>query len=508
MLEIQLADGSGYLDLYPSETIEFSNPLNIHDFEHIEGSKSWRFKLPKTGSNMRLTGWANLAFVQQKFEHKIRINVSLNGALWKTGFLYFLEEQSQYWDVHFAGEVGLLKELIQDKDLRDFTLETITGISNMQTHAKATVDHGNSVYNYIFCEMFAPNGGVPHTRRINKSTYSAGGSWLGFDDMEGGYYIPMVPFPYVKSVLQLIADELQIKFAGDLWKDEEFARLVFVNTFCLNEADEDGLPVGAPGDTIDLRNHVPKVPLSELIKEISILFNQLVIYDDVSSTITFYHRLSILNGKPNLGLRNKVSDIRQQYSERRTYSLSYEYNPNDEDRINSNSKIGVDMSGINNGPDSEKVVSTFSTIPSHYFNDYFHLPMTTLELNAEAPKAFLFYRGFNSVYNDDPVDPFYFKQPVLTCDLNYVPDTGYTLDSYSLLWKGDGGLYSVWWESFLQKMSLARVLKLQVLLSAADLVEFDTKQVYVLANFTGIFENLNARIKGNRLIVEGQYLKF
>ena len=365
MLEIELADGSGRLDLFPKEGIPFEQSFNLYDFEHIEGTKSWSFKLPKTANNVKNCGWINVSNLRTDFKNSYRVNVYLFGDLWKIGLLYFLEDYPTYWSVHFAGEAGLLKQLFDDKELVDFSFPKITSIADTYAHAKLAAEEGPSEHPYTFAEVYIPNaqndGLIPSYLNPNKYNFSTG-IWEGFISNVGGGFAPLCPFPYVKQVLEVIGNELGVHFAGELWNDTEFERLVFFNTQCLNTLVDD-VPEGAPVDSIDVNNHVPKVKVTDLLINICQFFNQLIEYDDTVGTITFISRKTVFSSTLVNDFRYKISSSRRLYKEKRDFSLKYEYLQEDLDVAKYFGTLS-DLTGINGGAAATELNVKFSTIPT------------------------------------------------------------------------------------------------------------------------------------------------
>lgn len=508
MLEIELANGGGYLDLDPSVRIQFEQNFNLHDFQHIEGTKSWKFQLPKTANNIKRTGWLNVPEVKSDFENSLRVRVVLNGSLWKTGPLYFISEKESYFEVHFAGEAGLLKQILGDARLREFNLPFLQGITDIYDHAKASTLLAPDSTPYVFAEVYVPNssnpGTVPNYLNSNKFDTNAG-DWLGFNGNISGDYAALCPFPYVKYNLNLIANQLGIKFGGAIWEDEEFSRMVFFNTVCLNELVNDQA-TGPPVNEIRVADHVPDVTLVKLLKSIAKLFNQIIVYDDKRSLIKFINRADIIKQPVNDSLRRRVSGIGIEFEEKRLYSLMYEFNQ-DDISVRDQRGSGTDLSGVfENSEQSQEIEVEFSTLPTLTSGiQYDEEPISSLDLNEDVPYQFLFYRGYK-VYPQGimPKNP---ETPYVSGDLMYTPATGYTLDSYSLAWLGNGGLYEVWWKNYLESLKLATVLKVKLSVSASELINFESIALYALHQYVGFFEEMSASFSGDTLNVEVQFLK-
>lgn len=503
-----MADGSGRLDLMPGEKISFEESFNLYDFEHVEGTKSWRFRLPKTPNNYRLTKWQGLTHLRKASKKYISVRVNVLGELWKTGQLRFLSEEDTYWNMYFAGDIGVFSSIIGERSIRDFTLTEVTSIPDIYAHAKAAAEGGPDTFAYTFAEVYVPNAQndplIPSFLNANSFNFSTG-EWIGFVGPVGGGYAPLCPFPYVKNVLMEIANELGITIAGDLINDEEFGRLVFFNTQCLNTIVDD-VPQGIPVNEIKVKNHVPDVPFSELLVGLSQLFNQIVEYDPISSVLFFTSRESLLNSAVESSLRyGTVSKVKSLYEEVRSYSLSYDFNQEDLDRIQHNGTIS-DLGGIVNEEAGTKLEIAFSTLPTLQWGDpYDENAASSLALNDDVPKQFLFFRGFKKYpMVTSPVIP---EVPYVSSDLSYTPATGSTLDKYSLLWKGEGGLYEVWWARFLTALNLSSVAELELTLGLKDFKRLSAKQRIAFRESVCLIEEIKIDIKASIMRVRAQALR-
>ena len=119
----------------------------------------------------------------------------------------------------------------------------------------------------------------------------------------------------------------------------------------------------------------------------------------------------------------------------------------------------------------------------------------------------MFFRGFKlapEIFSAPNIP----EVPYVSCDLNYTPAPGYTLDKYALTWKGTNGLHETWWAEFLSVLRLGRVLEVELVLNAKDLLTFQYLKRHSLMEDVVIFEEMKATIKNEQLKVKGQVLKF
>lgn len=515
MLEIELADGSGRLDLMPGEKISFEESFNLYDFEHVEGKRSWRFKLPKTPNNVRKLGWS--AFLESRggAQRKIAININFNSTLWSSGLLYFQGETSDSWLVYFAGEVGVLKDLIGDKTLLDFNLSSFTGLGNMYDHAKVVAEAGPSSYKYTFAEVYLPKADINPTEVplpfANYLAYNnTSGLWEGFAGQIGSFYWPLIPFPYVKSVLDEIASELGVSFGGELWENPEFGRLVFFNTRALNSVDEDtGRASGIPVSEVHLSNHVPDIKLVDVLKDLGKFFNQSIKYVDKTQTIQFSHRSKLLSKEVSRSLEQKVVDINQNFGEQRLYSFSSPFSEEDLVACNKVSDVEANLDGIQNGEQSTSVETVFSTLPMRHYGGLLDeiTPVSTLNINEEVPKTFMFFSYRRSTRFDGGASPVYDKVPFLRSDTVYTAPPGETKDLNSLKWLSGSGLFNRWWQSYTTALENGKVLTVDLLMDSMDVVNFDESQKQLLFKYHCLFEKIAFNLGGKKTRLKAQVLK-
>jgi hypothetical protein len=515
MLEIELADGNGRLDLLPKTEIDFEQEFNLYNFDFIEGTKTWTFKLPKTPNNIRLIGLQSLIEARSVFENRIQVNINVNSDFWKTGLLYFDQESLSEWSVYFAGEAGLMKQLFTDSYLTDYQLPSVTGITNVYTHAKDVAAAGPASYSYTFAEVYLPQADFDSSEiplpfanylTFNDTTQK----WSGFAGEINGLYWPLIPFPYVKSILQEIADQLGVSFSGKLWENDEFSRLVFFNTKCLNGVDiETGRPTLYPANEIYLRNHVPKIKVTDLLKDIGRFFNQIIIYDDRSSTISFFHREDLLSAKLNDKLRYQVSTISQNFRERRKYRFESPFKEEDVIASNKVSDDPSDLTGILGGDQTTLVKTEFGTLPMRTYGGLFQevVPVSTMNFNEDNPNIFLFFSYRKSTRFASGGATVFDKVPFVRSDINYPPPVGEVKDLHGLQWKGGSGLFERWWKAYVNALIDAKVLKVSLMFTSKELSQFDPLAKYILFNYICVFENLKGKITSNKILLEGQVLK-
>lgn len=298
-------------------------------------------------------------------------------------------------------------------------------------------------------------------------------------------YNPMVPFFYVFKIMELLSEKLQVKFSGDIFSDEELSRLVFFNTVCLNQMTENVPGTVTSSTFIRYAKHLPQMTVRKLLIEFCKWFNQRMDYFPIDNTLRFTLRDKALDSPIQDDLRYKVLRVETIFNEKRTYNLRYAYLQEDVNLASSGWQ--ETLNGVDGETGSTDLVAEFSTLPmrygynevdadwrefpgdtrmkDNYFADYWR-PVSSLGLNADVPKQWLFFRGFHE-YEYPPAGATTVPEiPLVSSNLDYVNLSG--KDGYTAYWQGTGGLYATWWKRYLYALSLGRVLRVYALISGSS----------------------------------------
>lgn len=337
-------------------------------------------------------------------------------------------------------------------------------------------------------------------------------------------YNPMVPFIKVFKVLQYIAAEKGFSLSGELMENVEIQELVFFNTVCLNTMDDNVPGTVLPNTQIEFKRHIPDIPVVDLLKAIGTLFNQRLDFSNNDNTLRFIPRVRALSSSVSQSLRDKVIRMETIHREKRTYHLRYSYSQSDAELASAN--WSGTLEGVDSEEGSETLTSAFSTLAMRYgFNEVdpsweefpgdssmdetypglWWRPVSAMPLNADVPQQFLLWRKFHYYlagnWNNDP------QLPQVSSDLSFTNFENYT---QTLLWQGAGGLYDVYWKEFLYTLSLAKVLRVFVLLDGQSWNRTQLLSRQALREWVCLFElvKLNLKQDDHAVIAEAQVLKF
>jgi|GEM_PF-2830673 len=317
----------------------------------------------------------------------------------------------------------------------------------------------------------------------NEGPVSTPGKWEFIILQNNIWYVPVVPFFYVLNILETVFDQLGINLKGEIFSNGEIRKLLFFNVTTLNDEDDEGLITVAANTQIIYANHIPDVTVKDLVRELATWFNQRLDFSVNDNSLTMVHRTEVFTNSISSALENRLIRIEVQHKEKRTYNLSSEYNPEDFKTL----VLGWNgsLEGVDGEEGSEDISSSFGSLPMVYgfrevnpswvqyagdpplsdkYPGYMWRPASPLNLNDDVPKQFLFWRGLHiytgGTWGNDP------ELPQVSSDFNFnIPGSSF---QYTTLWKGAGGLYQKWWKPYLDPLSLAKVVKLYIIMNQAS----------------------------------------
>lgn len=334
-------------------------------------------------------------------------------------------------------------------------------------------------------------------------------------------YVPIVPFLYVFDILGYISTDTGITFEGEIFEIDELKRMVFFNVTALNQLNDQELGTVLTNTQIFYGKHLPNITALELLKQLAVLFNQRIDYDITTNSLIFSRRDAILSSPVNQDLRDNVISQEILFNQKRTYNLSYPFVEKDVELTDGS--FTETLEGIPGELNSEDIKPDFSTLPMRTgffsvdknFKQYSgqqalefywpgnHIrPVTSLNINDAPPKQFLIFRCDDHVVTNGPWLATYPELPFLGSGLQQNSVT--CNDQYTLYWQGTGGLYETYFEKYLKSLSLAKVVRLRILLNAKGWQRDSLLQRQALRDHLYILETakINVKVNSDRMIAE------
>ena len=250
MLGIKVGDE--WLDLFPGTLLEIeqNNPYLQFD-DKVLGDYSLPLELPDTPKNRRLTGYASLiqtrvdtvgidvAVFHSGFQHSIgklkveKPNIHLNTA--KKGRLscYYLTGISAFYqdtkDIRL-NQVDLGGE-------RSFAWAGFVYFGNsFWSHIHQVLNAAPGSFDYAFYPVINKtfDGGLGSVDLVNRVRYNAGAGRVEFEEFCDPAALhseknPIVPFPYLKYVLEKAIEHVGWKIQGDILSAPNFQQITLAN---------------------------------------------------------------------------------------------------------------------------------------------------------------------------------------------------------------------------------------------------------------------------------------
>lgn len=491
---IQLAINSTFLDTDAKLSISIKEAFAFDEFLSIPGEHSWKFSLPKTPTNRRAFGFADVPEIVWQPATSYPCSIYIDGRIFKSGKLFIEQASNTQFDVYFVGTMGALKQVLNGIKMHELTnLPVVTGINNMFTYAKDAATATNQPF--VFCEVYMPNGDLP-LNFLNRVDYTrtSTGNWEGFE--ETGVNL-LTPFLYLREFWQTLALEYGITYNSTFLQDAEINSLIIFNNKPLNIPSTAGEFQNLFPKRIDARNHVPDETVEDFLVEFAKLFNLFIYYDDNTKVLSIIPRQNMLN-LPRVIYNNKLVSYNTVFKDAKTYS--YRFNLN-EAELNASEDWQGTLAGVNGPVGSDVIECKMSTLPMWDLNTngIFHLPLCTQRVGESVGMRLLFYRGLQ---NTNAAAPSWGPIPLAASDTRYT--TGFNL---ALTWQDNEGLYQTWYKNWEESAGAARTLKLILLLSEADLINFSPDKVYVIDGYKCLIKNLEYELGTREVLAEAEVLK-
>ncbi|TAF48688.1 MAG: hypothetical protein EAZ63_03820 [Runella slithyformis] len=242
----------------------------IFNFSEIRGTKTSDFTLPLTAKNRRIFGhYDNPQFGQTGKLY--RCEKMLDGQVIERGFVALKEASNNGFNLYFTQNLGEIFGDFQDVTLNkiDFGSEPLAGFV-------PPVNPVLSTAKYCFPQVVNPTFYGTNTQS----------GWNGYMNQYtlGAYNAhARVPMFFVHWVLKQCATLCDFTFKGAFMDDPTMQRLIFYNTFSLDDAS-----------TLTYANHLPELSLRALLKELRLMFNLYLDFDVATRTLTIDYADSIM----------------------------------------------------------------------------------------------------------------------------------------------------------------------------------------------------------------------
>lgn len=241
-------------DLDPGMNILLERYNPMLDFDTIQGAKVLDFTLPFTARNNAI--FSNFGHPQAPYQFREYLcEKRAAGRTVERGYIQLKSVSPSGFVVFFTQNLGEIFGDYQAVMLNKLPL----GSEAVPSSFVANTDITTAKY----C--------LPKIQ--NSAFYSTNGSSIGYSGYVNNYSSsytagPKVPMLSVHWVLKKIGEITNFKFKGAFMDDARMKRLIFYNTFSLDNAT-----------VIEYANHLPEMTIPELLKELRKLFNLSLFFD-------------------------------------------------------------------------------------------------------------------------------------------------------------------------------------------------------------------------------------
>jgi hypothetical protein len=309
MITIKRTDTSEYFDT--SADMAFTMKIESPYFSPLEESDyTLPFRLPRTANNRRILGFIDSLDVTAPFPENIPVEIASGSIIQYAqmnvsstspeGISVYVIYRQKWKDmlntllptIDFGGDRAItttdggdwasMKDHAKDVAYSDpLTYDyTFAPIHNPNLHANATtIDGSNAAHTYSgIVNLYDPNNDtffdIPNVFRIAGDGYMQ--SYMS--DEKVPTISSFVPFPYLVYVINRVAAHMNLRVLSSWIMEPATQKLIIYNTYTLDAVSERTFGIDTywvmDSDTqINLKNHVPKISISDFLGGLAEMFN-------------------------------------------------------------------------------------------------------------------------------------------------------------------------------------------------------------------------------------------
>jgi hypothetical protein len=271
MIRIVTADNS--LKLLPKTNIRFEMPSPLFDFDSIIGTYSFPLNVP-TKPNYKALGFNNLTGNKADLPENVACHVLLHNNEWLEGTIKVNNVQNGQTSIALLSSTGHFGNIIKFKKLSDLALGGIRDIgpalSDIIDHANDTTSGTASTYDYVFFPYKNPDfygdtnpdyGGYVNEWDHDNQTFF-------YNTATNKYCIS--PCIYIVYLIQQIFEEHGFTVSGSFLEDPEIRQLVLYNNTALEY--NNGAPLNEFNRYLNLQKHIPQATIADFLIGLRKLF--------------------------------------------------------------------------------------------------------------------------------------------------------------------------------------------------------------------------------------------
>lgn len=316
---IGLRKGDSILELLPGSSIRVEEKNDILNFDAIEPTYTWPFRLP-TAPNSAVLGFPNqLSNNQNALRDFPDWELTLNGNTWRKGILSVESANDEFIEATFKARAGVLSQY-KDRPIAELIDVTHTFPSSDPADLESYNSSLNSPVIFPVIHFWGH-----HTLYNNNFTGS----------LKGEYLLPVFRLKYI---LREIFKALGVEFHDYISShDNDFSNMVIFHNRRLDtlydiRANPGSVPPKVPlvPTTMKVQDYLPPISLGDLIKSVRILTCSVADMDSEKRVFKMMSFNRLIKQKP-IDLSDKIqSEYEVQRPNVRAFKLQFDNNNSDQ----------------------------------------------------------------------------------------------------------------------------------------------------------------------------------
>jgi len=555
MIELKVLYKNSYknIDLPEDFTISLNYNSGVFDFDQIAGSYSLPFQLQNTINNNRLFEFPNSLENVNQSKRELKAQLWTNGLLLHSGSLEISETDAETFKCTFKFDAGEFASEQRDKLITDCNLG---GEREWIWHDHFTNENSDFALPRFMNNNFDDNILEVLNADIDffVNEYVCSELYNGYlikYALENGpnfpwYITAICPFPYLYKIINYIFKSLNYNLEDNFFaSDEALKKLIIFNLYdamkCTAGYNDNAATnyITYVLDTYDLKNHVPKISVHELILNLKNYF--CIDFNFKDGKLKINSISDYVKSTDYIDITSKTLDYEKKYFKEKSKGFSIEFSPDTDDNIikaiedfgkfyNKEFEIHYNFSSRPENPEiddiylnlypafesgdfymylvrtewsneNEKIITDWIELNNSLFSNYYS--------NFERDTTFKSnISQFFGVSEQQGVSPFHLEKKEFTklrlgLDGGFqdVPFAFHKVDGLSLNFWTENGLFKKFWKPFTDwYFNIPYELEKKINFSIPDLKNFDFSKKYRINNHLYFIDSIKVVIRENGIV--------
>lgn len=474
MIDLKLNHTS--LDLGGNANIGLELTSPLFQRNNIPGSISYPFTIPATPNNRRQLNHPELLSSTEQFKTYSDVQLYIEHILYKIGTLKIQDTSDKDYRINFKSDSGDIQEKIKDVKLADIDLGT------------ATLDYNiiNSTYPTAKYQLFPLKNpdfyGENNTEFAKYLNYYTPAGAFATNTLGNNQYA-IVPFPYLRHILDRIGTHLGYTFTGTWLSEADVQRTVIYNNYALDNLNAGNNDFITAANGIDFKNHVPDITIGQFFVALQNYFGLAFIFNPILKTCQLVRLTDVANNREYIDWTSRTEPGYK--------NVPYEYlgfellqSEDSQDKLFEEQDKEWLEQRVDNG--GKEIATMASTLFMRTETDEINSRAWTIPEAKQPGSSPEFDQGINDftlrflVYRGLQPDGSANNYPLGTWDINNHAGSAITGAEKTLRWAGSNGLYQQNYKAWLDLFKNTRYVERKTRLNIEDLLNFDwTKKIQI-----------------------------